>query len=99
MGEVAAKYSDVAIVTDDNPRSEDAGDIRHAILAGCPGGIEIAERVEAIHRAIASLEQGDALVIAGKGHEMGQIVGAEIRPFSDKDEAIKAATALGGSAA
>jgi UDP-N-acetylmuramoyl-L-alanyl-D-glutamate--2,6-diaminopimelate ligase len=98
MGEVAAKHSNVAIITDDNPRSENAGDIRKAILAGCPGGIEIAERAEAIHAAIASLGQGDALIIAGKGHEAGQIVGTEIRPFSDRDEAIKAATALGGSA-
>jgi UDP-N-acetylmuramoyl-L-alanyl-D-glutamate--2,6-diaminopimelate ligase len=99
MGEAAVKHADVAIITDDNPRSERAADIRGAILASCPGGIEIGERAEAIHAAIASLKPGDALVIAGKGHEAGQIVGTDVRPFSDKEEAIKAATALGGSAA
>jgi UDP-N-acetylmuramoyl-L-alanyl-D-glutamate--2,6-diaminopimelate ligase len=99
MGEAAAKHADIAIITDDNPRSENAGEIRSAIAAGCPGGVEISGRAEAIHAAIASLEQGDTLVIAGKGHETGQVVGTEIRPFSDRDEAVRAATALGGSAA
>jgi UDP-N-acetylmuramoyl-L-alanyl-D-glutamate--2,6-diaminopimelate ligase len=99
MGEAAARHADVAIVTDDNPRSERAADIRSAILAGCPGGIEIGDRAEAICTAIASLGQDDVLLIAGKGHEAGQIVGTEVRPFSDREEAIHAATALGGSAA
>jgi len=66
---------------------------------GCSGAAEIGDRAEAIRSAIAALEAGDILVIAGKGHETGQIVGAETRPFSDKDEAIKAALSLGGSAA
>jgi UDP-N-acetylmuramoyl-L-alanyl-D-glutamate--2,6-diaminopimelate ligase len=99
MGKAAAQHSDVAIVTDDNPRSEDAGVIREEILAGCSGAAEIADRAEAIRFAIASLKEGDALVIAGKGHETGQIIGTETRPFSDKDEAIKAALSLGGRAA
>ncbi len=99
MGRAAARYSDIAIVTDDNPRGEDASVIRKEILAGCPGAAEIGDRAEAIRSAIASLKQGDVLVIAGKGHETGQIVGAETRPFSDKDEAVKAALSLGGCAA
>ncbi len=68
------------------------------MLAGCPSASEIADRAKAIHVAIAELKAGDALVIAGKGHETDQIVGSEIRPFSDRDVAIKAALALGGSA-
>src|ERR1700744_1049551 len=89
MGKAAADHADVVTVTDDNPRSEDARDIRSAILAGCTEAAEIGDRAEAIRSAIAALEAGDVLVIAGKGHETGQIVGAETRPFSDKDEAIK----------
>ncbi|HKD21243.1 MAG TPA: UDP-N-acetylmuramoyl-L-alanyl-D-glutamate--2,6-diaminopimelate ligase [Rhizomicrobium sp.] len=99
MGEAAAKLADTAIVTDDNPRSEVAADIRRAILAGCPGAREIGDRAEAIREGIASLTDGDCLVIAGKGHETGQIVGSDVRPFSDREEAIKAAMALGGSRA
>ncbi len=98
MGAAAAKFAHMIIVTDDNPRSEDASAIRNAVLAGCPSASEIADRAKAIHVAIAELKAGDALVIAGKGHETDQIVGSEIRPFSDRDVAIKAALALGGSA-
>jgi UDP-N-acetylmuramoyl-L-alanyl-D-glutamate--2,6-diaminopimelate ligase len=83
MGEAAAAWADVVIVTDDNPRSEDPAAIRKAILAGAPGAIEIGDRGEAIARAIAMLEPGDVLCIAGKGHETGQIVSGRTIPFSD----------------
>lgn len=99
MGAAAAEFADVATVTDDNPRSEDAALIRKEALRGCPKAVEIGDRAEAIRAAVAQLQSGDALVIAGKGHETGQIVGSEIRPFSDRDEAIGAAIALGGRAA
>lgn len=98
MGKAAAEFADRIIVTDDNPRSEDPAAIRAEILPGCPGAGEIGDRAEAIRAAIASLEAGDVLVIAGKGHEQGQIVGRETRPFSDRDEAVKSALALGGQA-
>ncbi len=98
MGEAAAKLADRVIVTDDNPRSEQPAEIRRAILAFCPGAQEIGDRASAIHAAIAGLAAGDCLVIAGKGHETGQIVGAEIRPFSDREAAIHAALAQGGRA-
>ena len=87
MGEVAARLADEAIVTDDNPRSEEPASIRKAILAACPNAIEIGDRAEAIRTAIAGLEHGDTLLIAGKGHETGQIIGSEIIPFSDQDTA------------
>ena len=86
MGEIAARLADVVIVTDDNPRSEVPADIRAAILAGAPGAIEIADRRQAIHEAVAMLGSGDTLIVAGKGHEEGQIVGAETFPFSDHAE-------------
>jgi len=98
MGEIAARLADAVIVTDDNPRSEDASAIRRAILARCPGAREIADRAEAISVAVAALGQEDTLVIAGKGHEEGQIVGDTVRPFSDRIEAVKAAIASGGRA-
>jgi UDP-N-acetylmuramoyl-L-alanyl-D-glutamate--2,6-diaminopimelate ligase len=99
MGAAAERLADRTIVTDDNPRSEDAAQIRREVLAGCPRAQEIGDRARAIYTAIAALKAGDALVIAGKGHESGQIVGTEVRPFSDKSEAVKSAIALGGKAA
>ncbi|MGD0642038.1 MAG: UDP-N-acetylmuramoyl-L-alanyl-D-glutamate--2,6-diaminopimelate ligase [Roseiarcus sp.] len=87
MGAIAARGADAAIVTDDNPRSEDPAAIRAAILAAAPGAREIADRGEAIRAAIATLAAGDALVIAGKGHETGQIVGDRTLPFSDAQTA------------
>jgi len=90
MGEIAADKADVVIVTDDNPRSEDPAAIRAAILAAAPGATEIGDRAQAIRHAIAALAPGDALVIAGKGHESGQIVGDRTLPFSDH-EAVAAA--------
>jgi UDP-N-acetylmuramoyl-L-alanyl-D-glutamate--2,6-diaminopimelate ligase len=91
MGAVAAAKADHVIVTDDNPRTEDAAAIRAAIMAGAQGATEIGDRREAIRRAIADLRDGDILLIAGKGHETGQIIGDRIMPFSDH-EAV--ATAL-----
>jgi UDP-N-acetylmuramoyl-L-alanyl-D-glutamate--2,6-diaminopimelate ligase len=85
MGAIAARGADVVIVTDDNPRSEEPAAIRAAILAAAPGAREIGDRAEAIRAAIGMLDDGDALVIAGKGHETGQIVGDRILPFSDAD--------------
>ncbi len=90
MGRVAAERADVAFVTDDNPRSEDAAGIRSQILAAAPDAIEIAGREEAIAEAAGQLAAGDMLVIAGKGHETGQIVGNEILPFDDADVARRA---------
>ncbi len=99
MGEAAAMFADSVIITDDNPRSEDAATIRKEVLAGAPGAREIGDRAEAIHSGIAALKSGDILVIAGKGHETGQIVGSEVRPFSDREAAVRAAKSLGGRAA
>ena len=96
MGAIAAEKADRVIVTDDNPRSEDPATIRAAILAAAPGATEIGDRREAIGRAIAELKAGDVLLIAGKGHETGQIVGKQTLPFSDH-EAV--ATALEENAA
>jgi len=83
MGEIAARLADRSYVTDDNPRSEDPAAIRSQILAHCPGAIEVASRREAIFLATAALRPGDVLVIAGKGHERGQIVGSVTHPFID----------------
>lgn len=89
MGEIAARCADVAIVTDDNPRSENPAAIRAEILAGMPQGAacEIGDRARAIAAGVAMLQTGDALLIAGKGHETGQIVGDRVLPFSDHDAA------------
>ena len=94
MGEIAARLADVVVVTDDNPRSEDAAAIRHAILAGTAGGgaeiREIGDRARAIFETVAALAPGDVLLIAGKGHETGQIIGDAILPFSDRECAGRA---------
>ena len=92
MGAIAADNADSVIVTDDNPRSENPEMIRAAILSAAKGANDIGDRAEAIRTAIAGLEPGDALLIAGKGHETGQIVGERILPFSDH-EAVAAALA------
>jgi UDP-N-acetylmuramoyl-L-alanyl-D-glutamate--2,6-diaminopimelate ligase len=91
MGEIAARLADVAIVTDDNPRSEDPAAIRAAILAASPGAREIGDRAAAIAAAVAMLEREDVLVVAGKGHETGQTAGGVTLPFSD---AVAVATAI-----
>ena len=87
MGRVAAKLADQVIVTDDNPRTEEAALIRNAVLKGCPNATEIGDRAEAIAEGIRRLKPQDCLVIAGKGHEQGQIVGTKVMPFSDVDVA------------
>ena len=87
MGEIAARGADAVIVTDDNPRSEDPASIRAQILAAAPGAREIGDRAKAIRAGVATLGEGDLLLIAGKGHETGQIVGGNVLPFSDQDEA------------
>jgi UDP-N-acetylmuramoyl-L-alanyl-D-glutamate--2,6-diaminopimelate ligase len=83
MGQAASSLADVAIVTDDNPRGEDPASIRAAIMAACAGGIEIGDRAMAIETALNGLAAGDVLVVAGKGHEQGQIVGGTVLPFDD----------------
>jgi len=90
MGGIAVAKADRVIVTDDNPRNEVPARIRAEILAGAAGATEIGDRGEAIRRAVAALEAGDALLIAGKGHESGQIVGDRVLPFTDH-AAVKAA--------
>src|SRR5262249_29506552 len=98
MGQAAARLADGVIVTDDNPRSEDPAEIRKQAMEGCPSARNIADRAEAIRAGAAALKPGDILVIAGKGHETGQIAKGITRPFSDRDEAVQAAVALGGAA-
>ncbi|MFT8611428.1 MAG: UDP-N-acetylmuramoyl-L-alanyl-D-glutamate--2,6-diaminopimelate ligase [Gluconobacter oxydans] len=84
MGAVAARMADLAIVTDDNPRTEEPASIRSEILTACPDALEIADRRSAIAAGLEALKPGDILVVAGKGHEQGQIVGTEILPFDDR---------------
>jgi UDP-N-acetylmuramoyl-L-alanyl-D-glutamate--2,6-diaminopimelate ligase len=90
MGEIAGRLADIAIVTDDNPRSEAPAAIRAEVLKGCPGALEIGDRREAIRQAIDLMGEGDVVVIAGKGHEQGQIVGGITHPFDDATEAANA---------
>ncbi|WP_429930471.1 UDP-N-acetylmuramoyl-L-alanyl-D-glutamate--2,6-diaminopimelate ligase [Agrobacterium vitis] len=90
MGEVADRLADIVIVTDDNPRSEVAATIRGEVMAASPKGIEIGDRAQAIRAGVAMLATGDTLIVAGKGHEEGQIVGAQTLPFSDHAEIRKA---------
>ena len=90
--ERAQSLADAVFVTDDNPRTEVAADIRAQVLQGSPRATEIADRADAIATAIKSLKSGDVLLIAGKGHETGQIVGSTVLPFSD---AAVARAALG----
>jgi UDP-N-acetylmuramoyl-L-alanyl-D-glutamate--2,6-diaminopimelate ligase len=92
MGAIAAEHADRVIVTDDNPRGENPETIRAAILAAAKGATEIGDRAGAIRAAIEGLEDGDALLIAGKGHETGQIIGDRTLPFSDHDAVAAALT-------
>lgn len=87
MGRIANERADLVIVTDDNPRSEPPATIRAAVLAAAPGAIEIGDRAEAIREAVQHLQPGDSLLIAGKGHETGQIIGKDTFPFSDTEVA------------
>ncbi len=99
MGQAAARNADAVIVTDDNPRSEDPARIRAAVMQGAPGATEIGDRAEAILRGVDMLGPGDALLICGKGHETGQIVGEDILPFDDTEQASMAVSALDGGIA
>lgn len=90
MGQAAAQFADIAIVTDDNPRSEDPSSIRAQILAAVPGAREIGDRRAAIVTGVGLLGEGDVLVVAGKGHEQGQIVGSTVHPFDDVAEVAAA---------
>ncbi|MBV8915315.1 MAG: UDP-N-acetylmuramoyl-L-alanyl-D-glutamate--2,6-diaminopimelate ligase, partial [Acetobacteraceae bacterium] len=83
MGAVCARLADRAIVTDDNPRTEDPAAIRAEVLAGCPGGIDGGAREQAISMGLEGLRPGDVLAIAGKGHEQGQTIGTTTLPFDD----------------
>ena len=97
MGRAAAQHADAVFVTDDNPRSEDPVIIRSAVMQGCPDATEIPDRAEAILRAVDALQPGDALLIAGKGHETGQVVGDDVFPFDDAEQASIAVSALDGT--
>jgi len=92
MGAAAVENADLAIVADDNPRGEDPSQIRREILAAAPGAIEIGDRGQAIFEAVAMLKKGDVLLVAGKGHETGQTIGATVIPFSDHDAVAAALT-------
>ncbi len=94
MGQAAADHADIVFVTDDNPRSEDPATIRAAVMAGCPDAFEVGDRAEAILRGVDALGPGDALLIAGKGHESGQIIGDDVLPFDDVEHASVAVGAL-----
>lgn len=96
MGAAAQAHADVLYVTDDNPRTEEPGSIRAAILAACPEANEVGDRAEAILRAVDALLPGDALLIAGKGHESGQVIGTDVYPFDDVEQASVAVAALDG---
>ncbi|GAA3854463.1 UDP-N-acetylmuramoyl-L-alanyl-D-glutamate--2,6-diaminopimelate ligase [Celeribacter arenosi] len=97
MGKAAAEAADIVIVTDDNPRSEDPASIRAEVLVGAPDAIEVGDRAEAILRGVDALQPGDALLICGKGHESGQIVGEDVFPFDDVEQASIAVAALDGA--
>ena len=96
MGQAAARHADVVFITDDNPRSEDAASIRQMVMAGAPGASEVGDRAEAILRGVDALGPGDCLLIAGKGHETGQLVGDTLLPFDDVEQASIAVAALDG---
>ncbi|MEL6205486.1 MAG: UDP-N-acetylmuramoyl-L-alanyl-D-glutamate--2,6-diaminopimelate ligase [Pseudomonadota bacterium] len=96
MGGAVAEFADAAIVTDDNPRGEDPAAIRAAVLAACPEATEVGDRAEAILRGVDALGPGDALLIAGKGHETGQVMGDVTYPFDDVEQASVAVAALDG---
>lgn len=99
MGDIAARLADRVIVTDDNPRGEDPQTIRQQILARCTGAEEIGDRGAAIKAGISNLRDGDILMIAGKGHEQGQVIGSETLPFDDAAVAAEILTRMGGEVA
>jgi len=95
MGRIASELADKIIVTDDNPRSEDAATIRAQSLTACPAALEVGDRAQAIRQAIAQLQKGDVLVIAGKGHETGQFIEGVVHPFNDAEEVRDALREVG----
>lgn len=97
MGEAAAQFADWSLITDDNPRSEDPAAIRAAVRRGAPEALEVGDRADAIATALAAMAPDDLLLIAGKGHETGQVVGATTLPFDDAEQTRQAAAALWGS--
>lgn len=97
MGSIAAELADFAIITDDNPRNEDPAAIRKAILAACPDGVDIGDRKAAIAEGLGRLNNGDVLLIAGKGHESQQMIGSETLPFSDEATVRGLITMMGDS--
>ena len=99
MGRIASTLADRVIVTDDNPRGEEAAAIRRAVMAGAAGATEIGDRASAIDAAVAELQSGDVLVLAGKGHEQGQIIGDRVIPFDDVTEARQAVARHSGGRA
>jgi len=94
MGQAAAAHADVAFVTDDNPRGEVPALIRQEVMRGCPNANEIGDRAEAILAGVDALGPGDTLLIAGKGHETGQIIGHDVFPFDDAEQASISVAAL-----
>ena len=96
MGQAAVEFADITFVTDDNPRTEDPSLIRAMVMLGAPEATEVADRAEAILVAVDCLQPGDTLLIAGKGHESGQIIGHDIFPFDDVEQASIAVAALEG---
>jgi UDP-N-acetylmuramoyl-L-alanyl-D-glutamate--2,6-diaminopimelate ligase len=96
MGAAAAELADLVIVTDDNPRRENPAAIRAAVLTGCPEATEIGDRAEAILTGVDMLGPGDRLLIAGKGHETGQIVGDRVIEFDDGEQARVSVDVLDG---
>ena len=96
MGAVAANHADMVFVTDDNPRHEDAADIRAAIIAACPDATEIGDRGAAIEAVLAAAQADDLVLLAGKGHESGQIIGDIILPFDDVTMAQSILASKGG---
>jgi UDP-N-acetylmuramoyl-L-alanyl-D-glutamate--2,6-diaminopimelate ligase len=99
MGAAAARHADQVIVTDDNPRTEDPAAIRAAVMEGAPDATEVADRAEAILLGVDAIGPGDALLVCGKGHETGQIVGEVTHPFDDSEQASIAVAALDGRGA
>jgi len=96
MGQAAMDHADTVILTDDNPRREDPAAIRAMVRAGCPDAWEVGDRAEAILRGVDAVGPGDALLIAGKGHETGQVIGDDVFPFDDAEHASVAVAALDG---
>ena len=97
MGQVAAELADTVIITDDNPRSEDPGQIRREVLAGCPGAREMPDRQAAVAEAIRGLGPGDVLALAGKGHEQGQVVATGTLPYDEVAAAQAILASMGGA--